>query len=1487
MRKKLSVLIVALLIFLSSIMIIPDDLKVEASGEGGDGGIGLDLDFMWSVTENLSNIVHEYEPGDIPKGRFFGSWGAEFKAANYINYTMNNLGLDDVRKIKLGPIWGRTTRFYTSLIQVVDYMITVNHPDYPFPSDIPWSEIFPTPSVRFPVNGTLDHNWTYTETRVLSRDKWRDNLLWPFGGTLTGYHLNMSATAANAGNIVIGNVTYIASNETLPDEQELMVFLIDEEEGECEQKLENVTNASAVILIHDVISEYTTKEAYNCSVPVVRVNSNDENLTLIKNMLANGTEMISDNAVYNDTITFTYNLGSLIWPNYPHVWVDEGDGWWQEKLGMMAVGNRIKKDKQCLGVILYNYVEDDTHRMELHNRNWWRSLIRTPALPMFWVNLSVGSWLNDTGSLNESNCTISGYLNQSFKEEKHRLLGGTAGVEAYNVVGHINISKSPQDKIVVISNRHDSMWGECPGDSGAGAGIVLGIAKYFKDHNITPKYNLTFLQTTGEEFGYRGAQHYSDSHADDNIILFIGTDQLGFEENDTKLQVGYKSGQTKIIVENITNITNYNERTKYGPINHHDPDTGHCLLNLLGDGAEDIVWKQRDFPGFPPTSNPCDTILINKNTNWTHHHRTGLNFIEGDSLKNTNRSDLNITFELVWNVTKYFTVNPNCWFENDYITWFDSPDDADYLNDSIQFNLGMKTAIPHDKTMIYASVGETGMSDNKTVNYTLTPGGLSTSIILTYPENGFVGFHPYSSRIYNSTGRINEIVGIDGTNYNDTGPLGFIYLYPFNFDKYPPEIKDVSSNPDTVGFGFNVTISANVTDNASSIISVKVNITYPDATKGNYSMTNTGNDRYEYVFTDCWSVGQYNYTIWVVDNSSNYNGSSGHSFNVSAQATINIATLKDNYGNNEFINITDPPTPPSNYYIVDRGLTWNEYYNAISGNNVLEAYVEPVNYLEDNEWTPINCTLNQLETSHPAYGYGYRAGNEHGIYNTYFKPNIQDSWPVAFAYNKSTDLSHVVRSELVGVGYLDPTQDWAYEYLQNVQSSQGQINECSATYEDVFTGTDVVWTYGNAGLKEDIIMSNATKAMLQNHPPSEYGLSNSDSYLVFITKLEYQNLNMNNRSTMLTGNFTVSEGGIEFKDALGKFKCALPLGEAFELNNESARQRLIYRVIQYNGNYYLLSGLKASDLNNMTFPVVVDPTLTVYSSTSDGYISGSNTVYATAHDAMSGSVLDSATTFVIGQAYGTGEPPSYTIWRGFAFFNTSSLTSNTAITNATLSLYKYSDFSATDFDIVVQNGQPTYPHDPLQSGDYYCISYSGNGGSLNTSGFSNGYNDISLTNYSWINKSGTTKLCLRSSRDINSVAPSTSEYVFIRSREYPLKNVGPKLVVEYRNQSKIKNTGSTDIKGYLLIQVHFNDSGNWVVADDTINESTPRTINSGEQLALDTIFNGLVYTGEQLVEYGNGTYRVYAAFRDPNGNILVTDDETELVATYEFTVTFE
>ena len=201
----------------------------------------------------------------------------------------------------------------------------------------------------------------------------------------------------------------------------------------------------------------------------------------------------------------------------------------------------------------------------------------------------------------------------------------------------------------------------------------------------------------------------------------------------------------------------------------------------------------------------------------------------------------------------------------------------------------------------------------------------------------------------------------------------------------------------------------------------------------------------------------------------------------------------------------------------------------------------------------------------------------------------------------------------------------------------------------------------------------------------------------------------------------------------------------------------------------------------------------------------------------------------------------------------------------------------------MQNGQPTYPHDPLQTGDYSKSHYSGNGGGANTSGVGGGWYNFTLTNFSWLQKQGETKLCLRSSRDISGNTPTTHEYVKIYSGNANQK-VMPSLTIMFQNQSKINNTGSTDIKGYLLIQVQYKGAGQtgWVVDNTTVNETTPRTITAGHYLCLDTIFNGKIKRTD--LKDGSGTYRIYAAFRDPNGNILVGSDLKRLVSSYQFTV---
>ena len=153
-------------------------------------------------------------------------------------------------------------------------------------------------------------------------------------------------------------------------------------------------------------------------------------------------------------------------------------------------------------------------------------------LPYFFVNESLGEFLNDT----RDETTISGDIHQEYFAGT----GEDPGVDAYNAIGELNIDESPNDEYIIISNRYDGMWGETPSDSGIGTAMVLALARHQKDlqenHSIDPKYNISFLFTTGEEMGFRGAYYHRDNLSEsgdiDKIKMWIGFDQLGQDQSD-------------------------------------------------------------------------------------------------------------------------------------------------------------------------------------------------------------------------------------------------------------------------------------------------------------------------------------------------------------------------------------------------------------------------------------------------------------------------------------------------------------------------------------------------------------------------------------------------------------------------------------------------------------------------------------------------------------------------------------------------------------------------------------------------------------------------------------------------------------------------------------------------------------------------------------------------------------------------------------------
>jgi len=195
-------------------------------------------------------------------------------------------------------------------------------------------------------------------------------------------------------------------------------------------------------------------------------------------------------------------------------------------------------------------------------------------------------------------------------------------------------------------------------------------------------------------------------------------------------------------------------------------------------------------------------------------------------------------------------------------------------------------------------------------------------------------------------------------------------------------------------------------------------------------------------------------------------------------------------------------------------------------------------------------------------------------------------------------------------------------------------------------------------------------------------------------------------------------------------------------------------------------------------PITVTTTFT--SQTYDGHISYYTLNYNTTRDSLGGSApIDTTTSLSTGQNFLSS---NYWIWRAFLYFDTSLIPDNTTVTEVKLSLRLSCGYYGPSFNVTVQNGQPTYPHTPMQGyPDYNRAYYSGNGGSENVTIFDGGeYHNITFSEAGivWINDEGTTKLCLRSQRDIDGNTPTVYERADFWAAERG-EAYSPKLYVTY------------------------------------------------------------------------------------------------------------
>ncbi|MCK4365693.1 MAG: M20/M25/M40 family metallo-hydrolase [Thermoplasmatales archaeon] len=272
----------------------------------------------------------------------------------------------------------------------------------------------------------------------------------------------------------------------------------------------------------------------------------------------------------------------------------------------------------CKGVIEYDY----------NNETYNQGAAKT-SVPKIYINGTLGDKILE----DLKNTTVDFFINQTYNES----------VISYNVIGQLN--GTDPSKTVIVDCLYDSWWTQGTADAAIGMAMVLAVAKYFVENNITPDYTIKFIGFGGEEVGLRGARYYEETHDDEDILYVVDLNQICFWQDDDEINLTLNLICNKLSF--LNKIWKIAKKTDYKGITKDDDIKP--LWMPLGAPSDDAPFAIR--PG-------CKTVCFLKDTGWLYHHRDGQNHQEGDSLKYFDWADVNATGEIVLNVVKHLTVKP-------------------------------------------------------------------------------------------------------------------------------------------------------------------------------------------------------------------------------------------------------------------------------------------------------------------------------------------------------------------------------------------------------------------------------------------------------------------------------------------------------------------------------------------------------------------------------------------------------------------------------------------------------------------------------------------------------------------------------------------------------------------------------------------------------------------------------------------------------------
>ena len=296
--------------------------------------------------------------------------------------------------------------------------------------------------------------------------------------------------------------------------------------------------------------------------------------------------------------------------------------------------------------------------------------------------------------------------------------------------------------------------------------------------------------------------------------------------------------------------------------------------------------------------NTSDNVYITTTSGSAKSHRFEFNISENPNDLMTlylywegKRSDTGNVYLMAWNYgnSSWVLLSKDSVGTSDKtLTYSLNSNFADYINSSGDFNLLIEAAAGFGDQSFYTDYVYINATTTYVIGTQTTNSTGYASITYDVPSDSSLGMHSLLAKYWGSD---SEYL----LESNDTITLKISSV---------PQINDINATPQTQGYGFNVTLQANVTDEVG-VDKVFVNITKPGGGSILEEMANTYGSIYQYNYTDTWVMGTYTYFIWANNTDGISNQSELNKFYVNATLDLALGVEKDKYKANEKVYLSN------------------------------------------------------------------------------------------------------------------------------------------------------------------------------------------------------------------------------------------------------------------------------------------------------------------------------------------------------------------------------------------------------------------------------------------------------------------------------------------------------------------------------------------------------------------------------------------------------